>query len=105
MQENGSSDSFLPKDINDDNNEPYEIHEHTENEFKMRDIPVTGAMKVLFIMLCLAGIAFSVYTFNITGILVFSVSCVFIMDMLGMLDLIKQTKKDMTKPRGYENIE
>ena len=53
MQENGSSDSFLPKDINDDNNEPYEIHEHTENEFKMRDIPVTGAMKVLFIMLCL----------------------------------------------------
>jgi hypothetical protein len=103
--EENSLDGYLPKDVSDFGNTPKDITAPQESDFKMKDITVTGTVKLIFLSFCLIGIGYSVITSNIAGLLIFCIVMVFIMDMMGMLDGIKKAKKDMTKPGGYENIE
>jgi hypothetical protein len=76
-----------------------------DGEPKIKDIVLTSNIKLMFLGFGLGGIVLSILSMSITGILVFSICVVFIMDMMGMLDYIKKSKRDISKPKGYENIE
>ena len=102
--EQKSLGGFLLKDVSDNSNTTTDVR-LDDSDFKIKDIKLTGSIKIIFLLSSLVGIGYSFISNSITGILVFSVAGVFIMDMMGMLDGLKQTKKDLTKPDGYENIE
>jgi hypothetical protein len=105
VQEKSSSDGYLPIDVSDSGNTPKDITVDLESDFKIKDIKITGSIKLIFLSFCIIGIGYSVLSGNIAGFLVFCMVMVFIMDMMGMLDSLKKAKRDMSKPGGYENIE
>jgi hypothetical protein len=104
-QEKDSSDGSLPKDANDYGNIPRDITVDLDSDYGIKDIKLTGVIKLIFLTFCLIGIGYSMMAGNIAGFLVFCVVMVFIMDLMGMLDSLKKAKRDMSKPGGYENIE
>jgi hypothetical protein len=105
VSEKDSSNGFLPKDVSDYGNTAKDITVDLESDFKLKEIKVTSVVKLIFLSFCLVGIGYSIITSNIAGFLIFCIVMVFIMDMMGMLDILKKAKRDMSKPGGYENIE
>lgn len=105
MQEIESSTGFLSKDLSDSANKKNEFDDVVESEFKIKDILFTSNIKLLFFACIGLGFLFSLYYGSITAFLAFGFAGVFMLDMMGIFDSFKDSKKKMTRPGGYENID
>lgn len=96
----------LPTDIKDGANTVDSYDPGILSEFKMKDIKITGPIRLFMLLSCLIGIGFSAYSSSLFGIVIWSVIMVFIMDLMGMLDFLNEWLKDVSRPKGgYENVE
>jgi hypothetical protein len=104
-QEIESSTGFLSKDLSDSANRKGEIDDVVESEFRLKDIILTSNIKLVFLACIVLGFVFSIYYGAITALLAFGFAGVFMLDMMGVFDSFKDSRKKMSKPGGYENIE
>jgi len=104
-QEIESSTGFLSKDQSDSANKKSEFDDVIESEFKLKDIMFTSNIKLVFLAFIALGFVFSIYYGAIAAFFAFGFAGVFMLDLMGVFDSIKSSKKSMSKPGGYENIE
>ena len=105
MQETESSNGFLSKDLSDSANKKNEFDDVVDSEFRIKDILFTSNIKLAFLAFICIGILFSAYYAAITALLAFCFAGVFLLDLMGVLDSFKDSKRKMSRPGGYENIE
>jgi hypothetical protein len=72
---------------------------------EIEEVKITGAMKILFILFGVIGAFYSLSVYGIFQFLIWSVAVVFIMDILGIFDKVRDSIRESNKPRGgYEQI-
>ena len=90
---------FDDHNTSDFNYPVYEQHEP-------KDVYISGAMKILFVIFGIVGMAYSILNHGLFQALVWMIAVVFVMDMMNSFDKLKNYLKDAGKPRGgYEPIE
>jgi hypothetical protein len=106
MSEKELSAGGLPTDISDGANTKDDVEDSLFDGVKIRELKLTGPIKILLLLCCVVGIGFSAYSSNLFGMVIFAVSMVFILDLMGVMDKGRDWMKDVSRPKGnYDNIE